>query len=61
VKNLAGTIPPGADYELEVDYLTGVPGEFEKEFPIYTDCPGYGVFLLKIKGRVVEAPSGASQ
>lgn len=51
-----GTIPPGADYELYVEYHTGEPGDFEKELPIYTDCPGYGVLTVKIKGRMEANP-----
>ena len=54
MQDLPGTIPPGADYELKIEFQVGVPGEFETEFPLYTDSPGQFEFRLTIKGNAVE-------
>ena len=51
---MPGTIPPGAEYELKIAYHVGVAGEFVKEFPVYTDCPGQGEFMLTITGTANE-------
>jgi hypothetical protein len=59
VQELPGTIPPGAEYELKIEYHTGAEGEFVTEVPIYTDCPGLTEFILTIKGNVAR-DSGAS-
>ena len=53
VEGLPAEIPPCSTYELSVKLLVRKqPGEFSKEFTLYTDCPGQPNLLLTIKSRV---------
>lgn len=61
MQDLPGTIPPGAEYQLKIEYDTGVAGEFATEFPLYTDCPGQFEFPLTIKGNAVDRPAEAAR
>lgn len=50
-------IPPGAEYELKVDFHVGVAGDFETEFTLFTDSPGQFQIPLTIKGTATEQPA----
>jgi len=54
VQDLPGTVPPGAEYELKIDFQVGIAGEFETEFTLFTDSPGQMAIPLTIKGTATE-------
>jgi len=60
VQDLPGTVPPGAEYDLKVEFHVGVAGEFETEFTLYTDSPGQMEIPLTIKGTASERPVQAA-
>lgn len=60
MQDLPGTIPPGAEYDLKIEFHVGAAGDFETKFPLFTDCPGQVVFPLTIKGRATERPATAA-
>ena len=54
MQDLPGTIPPGAEYDLTIEFHVGVAGDFETEFAIFTDSPGQLAIPFTIKGTATE-------
>jgi hypothetical protein len=60
VQDLPGTIPPGAEYDLKVEFHVGAAGEFQTEFTLFTDSPGQLAIPLTIKGTATEQAAKAA-
>ena len=60
MQDLPGTIPPGAEYDLKVEFHVGVAGDFETQFALFTDSPGQMAIPLTIMGTATEQAGRAA-
>lgn len=54
VRGLPLTVPAGGRRSIAVEFSSGQPGEFTREFPIFTDHPTDRKMTLAVQGVVVQ-------